>query len=215
MSRIVSKHSQPACSNVYQTIRKAILCGDYPPGKRLTEEKLARELGISRTPVREALRKLEVENMVNHNPNKGVVVAEVNSDQRDDLYEIRALVESLVVKRAAQNITVEGAARLNELLDKEEAASSPDEIYEFVNDFHLALIEIADCPEISNLLIKIRETLRLMIRTTAIKPERRPVMQREHRLIVEAIANGDAQLAQSLTISHVYGAKRVLEKSEH
>ena len=213
MGKMASNNFQSVRHTAYQNIRKAILRGDYNPGERLTEEQLARDLGISRTPVREALRKLEVENIVSHHPNRGVVVAEVSPDQRDELYEIRALVESIVIKRVVYNATLEDLVWLNELLDKEEAAADPDEIFKFVTDFHDAIMKIADCPQISNLLIKIRETLRLMIQKTQIKPERRPTMQKEHRLIVEAISNRDAQLAQSLTISHVFGARRALEKS--
>ena len=211
MERIHVDRMLPIRDVVYQSIRKAILRGDYLPGERLMEEQLALMLGTSRTPVREALRKLEVEKMVNHSPNKGVVVSEINMDEIEELYEIRMLVEMIIAKRAAKHATSEDIKRLTDLMDEEEASSDLDVISDCVEKYNNAIAEIANCPQISDFGRMIRETLSRMLVSTYLQPKRRPEAQREHREIVAAVAAGDDELAQKLTSRHVKNAGRVLK----
>jgi len=203
MERINIDRMIPIRDVVYQNLRKAILRGEYLPGERLMEEQLARRLGTSRTPVREALRKLEVENMVSHNPHKGVVVSEINMDEVEDLYEIRTLVETIIAKRAALKATPEDIKYLTKLMNEEEAAVDPDVISDCIDKYNHAIAEIADCPQISDFARMIRETLARVIISTLLEPKRRPEAQKEHREIVAAFAAGDSELAQKLTIRHL------------
>lgn len=203
MDKITQSRMQPIRDVIYKTIRKAILRGDFLPGERLMEEQLAQELGTSRTPVREALRKLEVEKMVSHLPHKGVVVSSISSDELEDLYEIRALIETIIAKQAAINATPRDIENLRSILDKEEAATDPDIIMEYIEEYNFTLAEIANCPQISNLARQVRETLARMIKTSHLHPTRRQKAQIEHRAIVDAIADGNSELAQKLTIDHI------------
>lgn len=211
MERINADRMIPIRDVVYQSIRKAILRGDYLPEERLTEEQLANTLGTSRTPVREALRKLEAEKIVSHIPNKGVVVSKINMDEIEDLYEIRTLVEAVIAKRAALNATFEDIKRLTELMDREEATTDPEIISDCVDKYNRIISEIANCPQISDFSKIIRETLSRMLVSTYLQPKRRPEAQKEHREIVAAVAAGDAELAQKLTRQHVKNASRVLK----
>jgi len=206
MEKINEDRMIPIRDIVYQSIRKAILRGDYLPGERLMEEQLARELGTSRTPVREALRKLEVDKMVSHSPNKGVVVTETNMDEIEDLYEIRTLVETIIAKHAALKATPEDIKRLTGLLDKEEAATDPDVVSDCIDKYNHAIAEVANCPQISDFGRMIRETLARMIISTHLQPKRRPEAQKEHREIVAAIAAGNSELSQELTRRHIESA---------
>ena len=211
MEKINVDRMLPIRDIVYQSIRKAILRGDYLPGERLMEERLARNLGTSRTPVREALRKLEVEKIVSHNPHKGVVVSEISMDEIENLYEIRTLVETIIAKHAARNATPEDITRLTELMDMEESATDPDVIADCIDKCHCVIAEIADCPQIADLARIIRETLGRMIALTHSK--RRPEAQKEHREIVAAIAAGDSELAQKLTGRHVKNASLMIRNA--
>jgi len=214
MERINADRMIPIRDVVYQSIRKAILQGDYLPGERLTEEQLASALGTSRTPVREALRKLEAEKMVSHSPNKGVVVSRISMDEIEDLYEIRMLVETIIAKRAALHATAEDIKRLTELMDKEETATDSDTISDCVDKYNRTIAEIANCPQISDFGRVIRETLSRMLVTTYLQPKRRPEAQKEHREIVAAVAAGNVELAQKLTSRHVKNAGRVLKNDQ-
>ena len=208
MEKIDSSRKQPIRDIVYHNIRNAILRGELKPGERLNEEHLAAQLGISRTPVREALRKLEVEKMVSHSPYRGVVITEINTDETDDLYEIRTLVEAIIAKRAALNATPDDIKRLEDLLDVTESTTDPGKVSGYVDQYNHAIAEVANCPHISDFATKLRMVLSRMIVHTYLSPRRRADAQREHREIVAAIALGDSALAQKLTIEHVRKASQ-------
>ncbi|NLZ51956.1 MAG: GntR family transcriptional regulator, partial [Thermoanaerobacteraceae bacterium] len=101
-------------SKIYHHLKNAILDGVYKPGDSLIEMKLAKELGVSRTPIREAIRQLELEGLVTSIPNKGVVVEGVTLQDVEDIYEIRKMIEGLAARWAAEKISDE---QLKELKD--------------------------------------------------------------------------------------------------
>ena len=107
VARIVQERAplvRNASAAATELIRQAIVDGRLPPGQRLKEEELARELGISRTPVREALLILQTEGLVDAAPNRGAVVRSHDADDLEDLYQLRALLEGYAARRAAANI---------------------------------------------------------------------------------------------------------------
>lgn len=213
MKKISIERMRPIRDDIYIAIRRAIISGKYKPGERLQEENLAKELGTSRTPVREALRKLEVEKMVVHFPHRGTVVSEVAMDEMEDLYAIRSMIEGIIARRAAERATEADISRLKRLMDDEEAAKELPKIADGIDAYNFAITEIADCKIIADLSRKVRETLSRMIVLGHTNPNRRQDAQHEHREIVAAIASGDAGLAQRLTIEHVSHAKKILDKS--
>ena len=200
---------RPLRDKIYQKLRQAIIRGDYAPGERLPEETLARELGASRTPIREALQKLETEKLLEYNPNKGMVVSEINTDETEELYQIRMVTEAIIAKRAATKATPEDIRRLNALIDRQESGDGA--IRDSLDDYNTIISEIADCPQISEISKLVRETLIRMIYSTALHPKRRKDVWKEHREIVLAIAAKDGELAYNLTMEHVRKAGNTLK----
>jgi len=214
VEKIDSSRLLPIRDIVYHRIRTAVLHGKLRPGERLMEEQLARELGTSRTPVREALRKLEVEKLVQHHPHKGVIISEVFPGELEDLYEIRTLVEAIIAKHAARNAAPGDIELLNSLLDKMENAAAPDEAASYIEMFNNTLAALSMSPTVIELARQLRESLCRIMTSTYSVPERMPEAQREHREIVAAIAKGDARLAQKLTTAHIRNAARELKNLE-
>ena len=215
MEKISLNRMMPIRDVIYHRIRTSILHGELKPGERLTEEALAKELGISRTPVREALRKLEVDKLVSHHPYKGVIVSDVFVEELEDLYKIREYVEAIIAKHAAKNATADDIKHLSMLLDKLEASTSPEDASDYTEQYNLAVANLSGCPTIINLEKLLRDALARITVSTYLMPERRPTAQTEHREIVAAIEAGDSELAQKLTVSHIRNAALRLNNLEH
>jgi len=214
VEKIDSNRMLPIRDVIYHRIRTDVLRGKLRPGERLMEEQLASELGTSRTPVREALRKLEVEKLVQHHPHKGVIISEVFTGELEDLYEIRTHIEAIISKHAARNAVPEDIELLNSLMDKMEAATTPDEVADSNEEFNHTLSQISACPTIIEIAKQLRETLGRIMASTYLTPKRTRLAQTEHREIVAAIAKGDSDLAQKLTIQHIRNAAKELKKTK-
>ena len=106
-----------AVDKAYQTVRDRIVRGVYPASSRITEQEVAAVAGVSRTPVREALRKLHAEGLLEFVPHQGAIVTEWTSEDRDDVFELRAMLESYGAARAARRMTAEGIAELRQLAE--------------------------------------------------------------------------------------------------
>ena len=111
-------------SKVFSQIEDAILTGKYAPGDGLTEMRLSEEMKVSRTPIREALRQLELEGLVEYVPSKGIVVTGIAWQDIEDIYEIRMRIEGLAASRAAENITDEELKELKDVVDLTDTISS-------------------------------------------------------------------------------------------
>lgn len=208
MKRLTAERMRPIRDEVYERIRKAIIRGHYKPGQRLQEKDVAEELGTSRTPVREALRKLEVERFVQHFPHKGTVVSEVSLNEVDELYQVRQLLEIFIARRAALNATPEDVARLREILQRSEACVEDEDILNSVEEFNDALFELSDAVNLIEINRRIRETLQRVMTSNHLNPVRRKEAHREHELIVEALEAHDPDLAEKRTIEHLAHSPR-------
>ncbi len=114
--KIIADDVLPLRDVVFKTLRQAILMGELSPGERLMEIKLADQLGVSRTPIREAMRKLELEGLVIMIPRKGAQVANMSKKDLDDVLEVRLALEDLAIELACERITLEELTRLNQAL---------------------------------------------------------------------------------------------------
>src|SRR5207249_12223220 len=142
-----------------ELIREAIVDGRLPPGRRLKEEELARELGISRTPVREALLMLQAEGVVDAAPNRGAVVRSHDSDDLEDLYQLRALLEGYAARRAAANISDESIADLRASCERFEGLIAGD-VQELVKEnlfFHNVILDASQSRRVAELVRKVIE----------------------------------------------------------
>ena len=198
-----------------EALREKILHGDYPEGAPLRQDALAAELGVSRIPVREALRQLEVEGLVTFSPHVGAIVSKLSLDDISELFELRALLETELFKRALPNLTPEILDRADAVLDAYDAALDHGDVAawgELNWEFHSTLLAAADRPLTLNVLSMLHNQsdryTRLQLKLTHGEDRAR----HEHRAIAEAAREGNSKKAAQLLRSHVEEAGRALIK---
>jgi DNA-binding GntR family transcriptional regulator len=207
----------------YERIRQAIVEGELRAGQRLIEQRIAAEFGLSRTPVREALRRLESEGLVRIELNRGAVVRAVSGQDVEDLYELRAHLESLAAERAAQRATPQQLAALNDAVEQFDAAvnratsranathGSPDRHLESLREVsrtnqlvHGLIVDAAAHERLADLL---HRTVDVPLVFAAFAQFDAAGLIRSglfHRMIVAAITAGEAPRAGALMKEHIY-----------
>lgn len=189
---------------VRDEIRRQIIAGEIPPGARLIETSIAEELGVSRGPVRAAIRQLELEGFVTVSPRRGASVATVSMAEALDCYEVRAVVEELSASLAATRRTSEDLERMRGVLaDGQECLDRQrwDQLSALNNDFHVALATASGNSELVWLMKQYSKRIAWMFSRSA---QRRGAQAWiEHTAIVEAVANRDSHLASHLAADHI------------
>jgi DNA-binding GntR family transcriptional regulator len=163
MKKLSMERLRPIRDEVYHIVRNDIIRGVYKPGDRLQEEQLAEQLGTSRTPVREALRKLEVERFVSYTPHRGTVVTAVSIDEVEELYQVRMMLEAFIAKRAAINSTHDDIRKLRKALSNCEKCTEPDDILDSVEEFNRVFFETAKCDSLVDINRRVREILQRVL----------------------------------------------------
>lgn len=205
-----------AVDKAYQTVRERIIRGVYPAASRITEQEVAAAAGVSRTPVREALRRLHAEGLLEFIPHQGAVVTEWTREDRDDLFELRALLESYGAARAARRMSDAGIAELRQIAEDqyhETVAKSPgylNRIGELNSQFHRRIHELAGSSRLVTALASLIEAP-LMMRTFENYRDGDLVRSAsEHLEIVRALEARDGDWSAALMRSHILGARGVL-----
>ncbi|HJC90228.1 MAG TPA: GntR family transcriptional regulator [Candidatus Mediterraneibacter excrementigallinarum] len=191
---------------VFNTLRQAILRGELKPGERLMEIQLANKLGVSRTPIREAIRKLELEGLVLMIPRKGAEVAEITEKNLRDVLEVRCALEELAVQLACDRIDEEGLEQLRSAaLHFRDVLDSDDitKIAEADVAFHDVIFQATDNRRLIQLLNNLREQMYRYRIEYLKKKECYPQLIAEHKAIIDAIAAGDKEKATSITGQHI------------
>ena len=194
---------------VFQTLRQAILRGELKPGERLMEIHLAQKLGVSRTPVREAIRKLELEGLVSIIPNKGAYVTGITRKDVEDIYAIRSLLEGLCARWATAHITEKQLDALEENIYLSEFHASKghaQKLTELDDQFHDILYEACSSKMLEHQLRDFHEYVRRMRKQNLSGSERGLEAVLEHKQIMEAICRKDADRAQELAALHMRNA---------
>ena len=194
---------------VFEKLENDIIQGIYPKGEILTELKLVEQLGVSRTPIREALRRLEQERLI-EDAGKGSKVLGITEDDLLDIMNIRERIEGLAAYYAAINITDEGKAALAHIVDLQEFyfnKNDPDHLRKVDDEFHDAICRLSGRTVITDTLIPLHRKTRRFRRIAMEDRERTTKTTQEHRAIYEAIVSGDALLAKKLTKAHIANAK--------
>jgi DNA-binding GntR family transcriptional regulator len=195
-----------------EVIREAIIDGRLEPGQRLKEEELARELGISRTPVREALLILQTEGLVDAAPNRGAVVRSHDAGDLEDLYQLRALLEGYATRRAAANVSEATIAELWASCARFEALIEGD-VQELVKEnlhFHSTILDTAQSRRVGELIRKVIE-LPLVYRSYIwYSVDQRRISAHYHRQITKALESRDGERAELVMKEHVFEARDVL-----
>lgn len=204
---------KPLRELVLEAIREAIINGSLQPRERLMETQLADELGVSRTPVREALRKLELEGFIVMLPRKGAYVSDLSLKDIADVFEIRAALEGLAGALAAERITEEELEAMERMLAEKNEAISLNDIDKLVKvdtKFHEALYTASRNERLGNIISNLREQIQRFRLTSLSAPGRKEESLKEHREILEAIQGRDIQLARQLAREHIENAEHVL-----
>ena len=194
---------------VFEKLENDIITGVYPRGEVLTELKLVEQLGVSRTPIREALRRLEQERLIADSP-KGSVVLGITVEDLMDIMDIRQHIEGLAAWHATKNMTPEGLERLRQISGLQDYYYSKQDIEQLrqVDDqFHDTIYELSGRSVICDTLLPLhRKTMRY--RKISIQDQDRLDRSvREHKAIFAAIVAGDADLAAKLVTEHIANAK--------
>lgn len=208
----LSEHT-PIRDKVFTSLRDAILSGHFKPGERLVEKELAQQLEISRTPIREALRKLELEGLVAYAPRKGIVVVGVSSEDALEIYAIRAVLEGLAAKLAASNIASEELSTLKKILFKMKECIEKNKIDALItlhSSFHNFIAKASNSPRLCQMIISLRDYVKNFSEIPCYLPSRLQSGWEEHREIVEAIDQGDDERAEYAARNHIMQAKKSL-----
>jgi len=207
---------QPLREVVCESLREAIRNGVLRPGERIMEIQLAEELGVSRTPVREALRKLELEGYVVMMPRRGTYVASMSIRDINEIFEIRTALESLSNGLAADHITddeLEHLQRLLVIIGGYIKEGNIDKIVETDIEFHDTMYHAARNERLVGIISNLRDQLTRFRTLSMSYPGRLEETLEEHRLIVEAIANGDRKSASKAAERHMENSEKTLLKA--
>lgn len=196
-----------------EAIREQILRGTFPEGASLRQDALATDLGVSRIPVREALRQLEAEGLVTFSPHVGAVVSSLSLGEIKELFELRALIEADMLHRAVPAITPEELTAAEEILDRYETALQTRDMAAWgaLNwQFHATLYSPANQPLTMGVVQTLHNQSDRYLRMQLALTQGETRAREEHRAILRAAREGEAGLADSLLTAHILGAGRSL-----
>jgi len=201
---------------VFENLERDILSGKYEKGDILTEMKLSDELGVSRTPIREALRRLEQEHMIEIGP-KGAVVVGISEDDIDIIYEVRCRIEGLASRLAAARATRSDVDDLRQTIELQEfytAKGNAEKIKNEDNDFHKQIYDLSGCTPLADTLEELHRKVVKYRRASLSDAGHSEEALAEHRAIFEAIAAGDADAAEAATAAHVQNARERIKEGK-
>ncbi len=204
---------KPLRDIVFETLREAIIASRLRPGERLMEVQIAEELGVSRTPVREAIRKLELEGFVVMVPRKGAYVAGISIKDITDVFEIRRALEGLSAELAAERMTEDELEELERLLVRTMETTERLDVASTVDmdtGFHQVIYEASRNEKLSSMLYHLREQIQRFRTQSLSRPGRLSRVVVEHRGIVDALQRRDPELARQLAEQHIDSAESEL-----
>ncbi|GAA4332945.1 GntR family transcriptional regulator [Pigmentiphaga soli] len=209
-AKTVGRTAGSRSDHAYQYVRSAIRNGDLAPGTRLRETELAELLGLSRTPVREALGRLESEGLVANEPGRGLIVTELDHGMISELYVMREVLEGTAARLAARHASDVEIATLREIADRDDALRGDAERLAANNRyFHETLYRCAHNRYLLKTLNSLQESMALLGPTTLEVPERAATSTGEHQEVVAALEARDPDLAEKLTREHIRASYKV------
>lgn len=205
---MIDHKSVSLADQVYEVLENDILSGEYARGDVLTEGKLCEKLGVSRTPIREALRRLEQENLINESA-KGSVVVGITEKDLDDIFLIRGQLEGLAASFAAKNFNDEEISKLKSVLELQEfylQKHDAEQIKVMDNRFHETLYSLSGSVIFYNILLSLHKKVQKYRKASMQSKSRAKESVAEHRKIFDAIVARDADLAEKYASEHVKNA---------
>lgn len=193
----------------YSEVRAAIANGRYAAGQRMREAEIAEWLGLSRTPVRDALRRLESDSLLVSGPRRGLVVAELDQQQVSELYEVRKVLAGLAGRLSARQATAAEITAMRNLVQNEAETTDIRRLLKLNRLLHEVIYRSARNRYLSDVLSGFETSLALLPGSTYLAPQRPKMALEQHSGIVEAIARHDADAAQGLSIAHMQAAEEI------
>ncbi len=200
-------------TRVYDEIKNLILCNEIMPGQKLHHQQLSERLGVSRTPVREALTRLVQEGYVSFLPNRGFTCKEIRMQEAEELYELREALEAFTVEKAIANLTDSALSRalrakINSYgRDVQNRFTRERLVYD--QDVHLTIAELAGNETLKNTLSHVFERIVLKRRTDGLyDPARGTAAHQEHLLLLEAMERRDPAEAVAILRNHIQAGKK-------
>lgn len=204
------KENRSLTSIIFERVREDILNGKYANGDKIVEAKLADELGVSRTPVREALKQLELDGLVESLPNRGVVVKGITTQDIDDIYSIRLAIEAIAAKWAVERMDNEEVEQLKEIYDLMEFYTFKEDVektFELNTKFHETMYRGTK----SRYLEHVLKDFQLFIKSTrseSLKSEGRiDRALKEHKHIVDAFKERNSDKAVEAVVNHIVNSR--------
>lgn len=205
---------RPLSSDAYELLREAIILGHLAPGERIVEAEIARQMTISRAPIREAIRQLERDGLVEYRPRRGAYVVKLSPDEVRDVYDIRALLEGHAARLAAQRITPEGLAELARLLDDMRAAARQDDLTRLIAvdvDFHAVICHTSGSPRLEQFWNSLHPHGWTLLSGVKVTEYTLTEIADRHEPILEALRQRDGDRVESAIRQHITDlANRVL-----
>ena len=203
---------------VFNTLRRAILKGELKPGERLMEIALAEKLGVSRTPIREAIRKLELEGLVIMIPRRGAQVANITEKDLTDVLEVRCCLEEMAIEKACGRMTEEELEELSDAEAQFQGLLEEGDLTKLAEadvEFHEIIYRAAENKRLLQVLNNLREQI-YRYRVEYLKDEKtRQRLVKEHQEMLEAIRDRDVEKAKRIASDHIENQRKGIIESNH
>jgi DNA-binding GntR family transcriptional regulator len=187
----------------YKRLRQGIRVGEFRPGQRLREAELATLLNVSRTPIREAIRRLASDGLIEFAPSRGVMIINLDKQQVRELYALRETLEGAAARLAAQHASPAEIAAMRELLEAGKLAQEPGQLARLNRLFHQAIHDAAHNRYLAQALVQLSDSLALLPGTTFEVPGRSEAAYEEQLAIVDAIESRELKKAEELARHHI------------
>jgi DNA-binding GntR family transcriptional regulator len=213
LTPITLENYKPLREIVFETLRGAIIDGTLKPGERLMEVQLAEDMGVSRTPVREAIRKLELEGLVLMIPRKGAYVSGISSKDIADVFEVRAALESLAAGLAAERITEQELEDLNRFMVEVTINAEIGDLEKVIKsdtDFHDQIYRASRNSRLVQIINNLRDRIQRFRSASLAHPGRIKETLEEHKKLLEAISERNISVARALAQEHIENAESIM-----
>ncbi|MCF7935293.1 MAG: GntR family transcriptional regulator [Synergistales bacterium] len=209
LESIRSRRLPPLREDVYKALLQAIFSGQLSTGQHLVEGEIARQLGVSRTPVREAVRRLESEGLVNVDQGRGLKVIDISDDRIREIFAVRESLECVAVIFTVERVTKEEIRRLERIVAEGLEFAYRDDTAFFlksVKQFNKEFVETSKAQNLIKIIYNYHEYVHCLRLRSLAGRERRIEAAREHAAMLEAVKQGESELAKEIIHQHIQGA---------
>jgi DNA-binding GntR family transcriptional regulator len=210
LQKLPRTHKQSSHELVAAVLREAITTGVLTANQPLPQDEIASQLRVSHIPVREALRQLQSEGLVSYQANRGATVTALSADEIEEIYEIRAILETAAIRRAAPRLTEEVLAEAGRTLEAAERATESSVWGALDVDFHHLIYDLADRPRMDELITSLLRRVDRYWTLHGLMLKHRDAFDREHRAILAALRRRDGDAAAEVLERHLTGAAQLL-----